>query len=421
MNNIIGAVQAQWEAAQLQAVLIPFLLLGLVTIADRILTSIAAWVQTAQSELVRDYISGLVQAQAVQLDMTYYEQNEYYDLIHRVRQQATNRPLMLLNSTGSLVQSIFSMIGLAALLIAYGAWLLPLLVISALPALWSLIRFNRRMDHWRKASTFREQLGFYYDFLLTERVPASEMRLFSLGDHYRNGYRTIRNELRAERLRLLKSKVLIDLFVAILSMGVAVGVMVWMGWRVVVGTASLGDLAALYQIFTQVQSALGAITGRAGDIYESVLFLDDLFVFLDLKPLIQDKDEGTLPPLEQEIRFENVSFRYPGSERNAISEFSTVLPAGKIVALVGENGEGKTTMMKLLCRFFDPSQGRILWDGIDLRDVPVASLRRQITMLFQIPTTTRKPRIIILLLGISGRIWFARMSRLPPMLRLPTR
>ena len=168
-------------------------------------------------------------------------------------------------------------------------------------------------------------------------------------------------------------------------MGVAVGVMVWMGWRVVVGTASLGDLAALYQIFTQVQSALGAITGRAGDIYESVLFLDDLFVFLDLKPLIQDKDEGTLPPLKHEIRFENVSFRYPGSERNAISEFSTVLPAGKIVALVGENGEGKTTMMKLLCRFFDPSEGRILWDGIDLRDVPVASLRRQITMLFQNP------------------------------------
>ena len=317
--------------------------------------------------------------------MTYYEQNEYYDLIHRVRQQATDRPLMLLEGTGSLVQSIFSMIGLAALLIAYGIWLLPLLVISALPALWGLIWFNRRMDHWRKESTFRVRLGFYYDLLLTERAPASEMRLFSLGDHYRHAYRTIRNELRAERLRLLKSKVVIDLFVAVLGMGVAAGVMIWMGWRVVVGTAAVGDLAALYQIFTQVQSALGAITGRASDVYESVLFLDDLFVFLDLKPLIQDKDEGTLPPLKQEIRFENVSFRYPGSERDAISGFSGVLPAGKIVALVGENGEGKTTMMKLLCRFFDPSQGRILWDGIDLRDVPMASLRRQITMLFQNP------------------------------------
>ena len=113
----------------------------------------------SQSELVRDYITGIVQAHAVQLDMTYYEQNEYYDLIHRVRQQATDRPLMLLEGTGSLVQSILSMIGLAALLIAYGIWLLPLLVISALPALWGLIWFNRRINHWRKESTFVSDLA----------------------------------------------------------------------------------------------------------------------------------------------------------------------------------------------------------------------------------------------------------------------
>jgi ATP-binding cassette subfamily B protein len=241
------------------------------------------------------------------------------------------------------------------------------------------------MNRWRKESTPRERLAFYYDFLLTERVPAYEMRLFSLADHYRSAYRNLRDSLRTERLGLWKSKILIDLLVAFLGMGVAGGVMIWMGWRVITGAATLGDLAALYQIFTQVQSALGSITGRAGDIYESILFLEDLFVFLDLKPKLPDISTGHLPPLRQSITFENVAFRYPGSERDAISGFSTTLPAGKIVALVGENGEGKTTLMKLLCRFFDPVEGRVLWDGVDLRDVPITSLRRQITILFQNP------------------------------------
>ena len=211
------------------------------------------------------------------------------------------------------------------------------------------------------------------------------MRLFGLSNHYRRIYRELRNELRSERLRLLRHKVVIDLFVAILGMGVAGGVMLWMGWRVLGGMATLGDLAALYQIFTNVQDALSTITARAGDIYESILFLEDLFVFLNLQPRLVDKPTGHFPRLSHEIRIENVTFRYPASERAAIQNFSVVIPAGKIIALVGENGEGKTTLMKLLCRFFDPEEGRILWDGVDLRDVPLEELRRQITMLFQNP------------------------------------
>ena len=145
VNDIIGAVAAQWDAAQVQAVLVPFVLLVGLTLASRILESVAAWVRAGQSEIVRDYISGIVQVQANNLDMSYYEENEYYDLIHRVREQARNRPLMLLENVGVLIRSSLSLIGLSALLASYGAVLLPLLMVSALPALWSLISFNRRM------------------------------------------------------------------------------------------------------------------------------------------------------------------------------------------------------------------------------------------------------------------------------------
>ena len=108
-------------------------------------------------------------------------------------------------------------------------------------------------------------------------------------------------------------------------------------------------------------------------------------MFLDLEPTITDNSTGSLPSLSKEIRFEDITFKYPGSERAAIRDLSIVFPAGKIIALVGENGEGKSTIMKLLCRFYDPEKGRILWDGVDLRDVPISELRRQITALFQAP------------------------------------
>ena len=385
VDGIVNAVAVDWQTAQVQAVLLPFLLLVILLIIERILNSIATWVRIGQAEIVRDYISDVVQLKASSLDMAYYEQTEYYDLIHRVREQARDRPLRLLENTGLLIKSILSMIGLAALLVPYSPLLLPILIVSAVPALWSVVRFNRQLNVWRKNSTTRERRANYYDQLLTDRFSAEEMRLFSLGNHYRRVYQDVRRELRDERLRLWQRKTVVDASVALLGMGVAAIVMIWMGSRVLIGTATLGDLAALYQIFTRVQDALGAITGSAGDVYQSVLFLEDLFIFLNLEPKMVAKTGGNLYALKHEIRFENVTFWYPGSERAAISNFSMIVPAGKIVALVGENGEGKTTLTKLLCRFFDPVDGRVLWDGQDLRDVPVSDLRRQITMLFQKP------------------------------------
>ena len=155
------------------------------------------------------------------------------------------------------------------------------------------------------------------------------MRLFSLGDHYRHAYRTIRNELRAERLRLLKSKVVIDLFVAVLGMGVAAGVMIWMGWRVVVGTAAVGDLAALYQIFTQVQSALGAITGRASDVYESVLFLDDLFVFWISNPSSKTKTRARYRRSNRKFALRTSPFAIPAVSAMRSANFLAFYLPGK--------------------------------------------------------------------------------------------
>ncbi len=385
VDGIVALLKGGWTTAQLESLLVMAGLLVVSLVGGNVVSSLSNWVRVGQSEELRDYVSLLIQEQAVRLDLSYYEQQEFYDLIHRVRQQGRDQPLAMLQSMGTLISNLLTMLGLTALLLSYGAWLLPVLVVGALPSLWSVVRFSRQMDRWRVESTPRERRANYYDFLLTDRFPAAEVRLFDLGGYHRSLYAKLRTELRTERLKLWRDKVFLDLGASLVGLAAVAIVVLWMGWRVLMGTASLGDLTALYQIFSQVQSSLGGIVGQSGNLYQSLLFIADLFDFLDLEPRLVDQADGVVKPLEHEIRFEHVTFRYPGSERDALKDFSMNIPAGKITALVGANGEGKTTLMKLLCRFYDVAEGRILWDGTDIRTLSIAGLQKQITMLFQLP------------------------------------
>jgi ATP-binding cassette, subfamily B, bacterial len=172
--------------------------------------------------------------------------------------------------------------------------------------------------------------------------------------------------------------------VALLSLALA---LLWMGWRVTQGLASLGDVALFYQAFNQGQSLLRTFLVRASEIYPNILFLKSLFDFLKLEPMVKEPQTPKHLPttIRKGIVFESVSFRYPGGSRDVFQGLNLEIPAGRIVALVGDNGVGKTTIIKLLCRFFDPDEGRITMDGIDIRDLPTKELWRHITVLFQKP------------------------------------
>ncbi|MDX2163486.1 MAG: ABC transporter ATP-binding protein [bacterium] len=385
VNAVVELVRVNFASAAVGSALVPLALLAAAQIVSQLLVPISGWVRTVQGELVRDHISSLIHAQSLRLDLSYFEQAAFYDLMHRARSESRERPLILLESGGGLIRALLTTFGLAVLLIGYEWWLLPLLVVSALPALWTILDFSRKLNQWRQKSTLLERRAAYYDYMITDRYPAQEIRLFHLGGTLLAQYLDFRRQLREGRLAIIRSKTVRDMAVSVVGFGVTGGVLVWMSLRVVAGAATLGDLAGLYQIFVQVQGALSTLTTSAGGVYQSVLFLDDLFTFLDLQPRLT-ADQGTsAPPLQHALRFENVTFQYPGSDRYALRDFSMTIPAGKIIALVGENGEGKTTLMKLLSRFYDPSQGRILWDGADLRTFDPVTLRRQITMLFQQP------------------------------------
>ena len=389
VNSIVSLIETSYAPEAVRTTVIAFALVAGVQVADELIGSLFSFVRTAQGERVRDHIALAIQEKATALDLRYFETTSYYDLLHRVRMDARQRPLSLLENFGLLLRTGLSLTGMIGLLVSYSPLLPVVLLVGGIPALWSVVRYSRRFNTWRLRVSVSERKANYLDTLLTDQNSAQEVRLFALSRHYRATYRDLRDQLRAERLSLSRGKIFTDLAATGIGMVLVAGALVWMGARAVTGAASLGDLAAFYQIFRQGQGLFSSLMSSAGEIYQNLLFLSDLFAFFDLPPFlpeteVQDDAPATLK-LTRALEIQNITFTYPGSTRSALHNFSLTIPAGQITALVGENGQGKTTLVKLLCRFYDPDEGRILWDGVDLRDLPLNELRRAITMLFQTP------------------------------------
>jgi ATP-binding cassette subfamily B protein len=389
VDSLVRAIEMgeAWESVR--TLLVPGGLMAGVLVLTELFKSALNWIRAMQSELVRDCISSLVHQQSVAVDFSFYELPEYHDRLHQARSDASSRPLALLESSGSLVQNSITLLAMAAVLLSYAIWLPLVLFLSALPAFAIALRFNRRYHRWWQQTTPDRRRADYYELLLTNSVSAAEVRLFDLGDRFESAYQSLRQRLRRERLKLIGEQSLAQLGASASAVVISGAATIWMVWRALQGWVGLGDLALFYQAFNRGQSLMRSLLGNAGQIYTNSLFLGNLFEFLKLEPQIADPPHP-LPipsPLRQGISFQQVTFRYPGSQRAALQDFNLTIPAGQIVAIVGANGAGKSTLIKLLCRFYDPESGAITWDGVDIRRFSVRELRRMLTVLFQFPVT----------------------------------
>jgi len=276
---------------------------------------------------------------------------------------------------------------MATLLLPYGVWLPPALLVSTLPAFYVVIRASRRYHQWWNDSTMTRRRIQYFDLLLTDPFHAGELRLFGFGDHFQRAYQALRAQFRTERLDLLKEQYLARAGAECLALIVSGGAMLWMCYRALLRLVTLGDLALFYQAFQRGQGLIRTLFSSLGQVYSNSLYLTDLFEFLELESKVVDAPDAVTAPgtLRSGISFQNVSFRYPGSTSPSLQNFTAFIPAGKIVALVGENGAGKTTALKLLARFYDPESGTVELDGVDVRRISLLSLRKIITFMFQTP------------------------------------
>jgi len=388
VDSLSGTVKANGGAPlqTIYAVGLPLLVLGLLLIAEQILRSAAQWVRTIQSERIQDFMTGLIHEKALAVDLSFYDSPASYDRLHRARVDAMNRPLALLEGMGSLGQNSITLAGMAALLFAYSPWIPLLLLAGTVPALWAALSYAVRFNLWRLCNTAEERRCQYVDWLITMRDAAQELRLFDLGSYYRSSYQQLRAHLRGEKVALEKQKLLTELAAGSIALLTTALAMLWMVLQKIRGLASMGDIVLFYQAFGQGQRLMANLLRNTGDIYQNMLFLENLFELLNTTPEVSDPPYPVpVPALNDSVRFEEVDFSYPESERTILQRFSLTLKAGKIAAIVGENGEGKTTLIKLLCRFYDTKEGRVTVDGVDLRELSQQEWRRQITVLFQEP------------------------------------
>lgn len=376
---------SSWESMRL--FLIPAVLMGAVMLLSHVLAAVQTYVQAAQSERLEDHVQELVQTRAIELDLAFFDASESYDRLERASGEAGSRTQELLSGVGGLLQAAVSLFGIAAVLLPYGLWLPAVLVLGAAPSLWIVVRHNSLYHQWWRATTPDRRRATYYNALVTDSRPAAEMRLLGLGAHYRKAYAALRRRLRGERLDLVKRQGLGSVGAGLAGLATTGAVMAWVSWRALQGAASLGDLGLFYRAFNEGQKLLRTLLGNAGRAFTSVLFVEHLFEFLELRPTITTPTRPQRVPevLRDGVRFEDVTFQYQGTERPALDRFSIHIPAGKVTAIVGPNGAGKSTLSKLICRLYDPDQGAVTFDGIDIRSFDVGQLRQMVTIMLQAP------------------------------------
>ncbi len=357
--------------------------LGLAVFSDLLGRGIAL-VDSLLGDLVSHEISLRLIHQSARLDLESFEDSEFYDKLERARRQASSRILLMSQALTQLQDSI-TVFFLAAALITFNPWLLLLLAITLIPAFLGETHFNSQSYSLMYGWTQERRELDYLRFAGASDETAKEVKIFGLSDFFGKRYQKLAGEYYQVNRNLSVRRAAWGGLLSMLgSLGyyTAYAVIIY---RTVYGELSLGDLIFLSGSFLRLRSLMEAILIRFSSIADSALYLRDLFDFLEMEPRIRSKDESLPFPetIHDGFTFENVSFRYPQMEKWVLRDVSFTLHPGEKLALVGENGAGKTTLVKLMTRLYDPTEGRILLDGHDLRDYNLDGLRDAVGVIFQ--------------------------------------
>jgi len=331
-----------------------------------------------------NYISVRVMEHAASLDLIAYEDPVFYDRLERARVQATDR-LYMIQAMGRLVQQVITTVTLSVSIMLFSPWLLLILIVGVIPAFIGETHFAflGYAKNFRQ-TPIRRQLD-YLRILGGSKEAAKELKLFGLKNFLTGKFKRLSDQVYDEDIALAKKKGIAGSLLSAIGTAGYYTAYIYAVWRTVTGVFSLGTLTFLANAIRDASSNLQQTFSTLSTIADQALFLTDLIAFFDMKPTIRSKPNA-LPaprPIRQGFEFQDVSFRYPGSERKVLNGLNFVLRPGERVALIGENGEGKTTIVKLLTRLYDPVEGRILLDGIDLREYDLEDLYKEIGVIFQ--------------------------------------
>jgi ATP-binding cassette subfamily B protein len=342
------------------------------------------YLDTVLADRYTHYVSIRVMEQASKLDLTTYEDPVFYDRLERARVQATDR-LAMIQQMGRLLQQSVTTLAFTGVLLQSSPWLLLLMAAGVFPSFLGETHYaflgyaknfrqtpaKRQMDYLRQVAASREG--------------AKELKLFGLSGFLTGRFRQISQRICEENVALSRSKLFWGGSLALVGTLGYYGSYAFVIWRALHGAYNIGIFTFLTTAILQASSNLQQAFSTASGIADQALFLTDLIAFFEMKPTLGSKPDA-LPaprPVRAGFEFRNVSFRYPGSDRYVLRDFNLIFAPGERIALIGENGQGKTTIVKLITRLYDVTEGQILLDGVDLRDYSIEDLHHEIGVIFQ--------------------------------------
>src|SRR5438094_655265 len=327
----------------------------------------------------------MVMEKAASLDLPFYEDPASYDLLRRAQNDSINRPVLMIATAFGLLQTVLTFATMIVLLVGVSPLLALIALLSPIPAFIADTRYGWRGYNIARWGSRLLRRMTYMVTLVTTDAFAKEVKLFGLGQYFIDRYRLIATVFYDTQRSQVVRRYLTGFALGNLSTIVTSLTYLYVALQAIAGRLTLGHLTAYTQAATSVQNSIQSLLGGFSGMYEHNLYLNNLYELMARQPTmpVADEPKPVPVPLRGEIRFENVSFAYPGAEQLALAGVSFTIKAGETLAVVGRNGAGKTTLFKLICRLYDPSEGRILIDGVDIRDFEPAELRRQIGAMFQ--------------------------------------
>lgn len=382
-------------------------LAGGVAILAAGLRTLSTYVAELQSLRLGDQVQEVLHAKSVEVDLQYYESPEYHDTLHRAQAEAPSRPARIVAACVQVAQGSLSLLVMLGLLLSFHWFLVVALLAAALPGVVVKTRYSSRLYRWMQRQTSHQRRSRYFNTLLTTIESAKEVRLFGLGELFRNRHRELRRQVIREKLQLVRRRSLFELLAQVVAVAAVFGSMLAIAQRALTGAVTIGDVVMYFGAFQRAQDFFRDTLAGLASLYEDNLFLTDFKKFMELKPAVVNTSRPQLfpRPLRQGIVFDQVTFRYPGTDNDVLTNVSFAIRPGEHMALVGENGSGKTTLVKLLCRLYDPTGGAIRIDGIDLRDLSIEDLRAELAVVFQ--------DYVRYQLTVRDNIWVGNVS-LPP-------
>jgi ATP-binding cassette, subfamily B, bacterial len=355
-----------------------------IAILGSILSRTTDYLDALLADKYTRHISIRVMKHAAELDLMAYEDPVFYDRLERARVQATDR-LGMIQSIGVLVQQVITATSLSVSIFLFSPWLLLLLIVGILPAFLgeSHFAFLGYAKNFRQTPVRREL--DYLRVLGGSREAAKELKLFGLKDFLVGRFTRLSDDIYRENVDLARRRLVAGSFLSMIGTAGYYSAYVYVIWRTAIGSVTIGRMTFLAGAIMQASGNIQQIFSSLSSIADQALFLTDLLAFFQMKPTISSKP-GALPaprPIVRGFEFRNVSFHYPGASRMVINGLNLHLRAGERVALIGENGEGKTTLVKLMTRLYDPIEGQVLLDGVDLREYELEDLYREIGVIFQ--------------------------------------